>query len=51
MSTTNRRIGVGLISVGWMGQLHTRAYRSVPIAYPEVGITPDIVTLAKAMGC
>ena len=46
MSTTNRRIGVGLISVGWMGQLHTRAYRSVPIAYPELGITPDLVVAA-----
>jgi hypothetical protein len=24
-----RRIGVGLVSVGWMGRLHTRAYRAV----------------------
>jgi len=48
VSTTNRRIGVGLISVGWMGQLHTRAYRSVPIAYPELGITPDLVVAADS---
>src|SRR5258705_3514010 len=46
MSTTNRRIGVGLISVGWMGQLHTRAYRSVPIVYPELGIKPELVVAA-----
>src|SRR6478752_2667078 len=29
-----------------MGQLHTRAYRSVPIAYPELGITPELVIAA-----
>src|ERR1700755_2674979 len=46
MSIRNRRIGVGLISVGWMGQLHTRAYRSVPIVYPELGIKPELVVAA-----
>ena len=46
VSTTNRHIGAGLISVGWMGQLHTRAYRNVPIVYPEFGITPELVIAA-----
>jgi predicted dehydrogenase len=46
VSTTNRRIGAGLISVGWMGQLHTRAYRNVPIVYPELGIKPELVIAA-----
>jgi hypothetical protein len=30
-STTPRHdLGVGLISVGWMGKLHTRAYQAMP---------------------
>ena len=31
-----REIGVGLISVGWMGKLHTRAYPAMPSVYPEL---------------
>ena len=27
-------IGVGLISVGWMGKLHSRAYQAIPLVYP-----------------
>ena len=46
VSTTNRTIGVGLISVGWMGKLHSRAYRNVPIVYPELGIKPKLVIAA-----
>ncbi|RZK69741.1 MAG: gfo/Idh/MocA family oxidoreductase, partial [Rhodococcus sp. (in: high G+C Gram-positive bacteria)] len=46
MSTNARTVGVGLISVGWMGQLHSRAYRDVPIVYPELGITPKLVIAA-----
>ncbi len=45
MSTT-RTVGVGLISVGWMGQLHARAYRDVPIVYPGLGVTPKLVIAA-----
>ena len=42
MSTAvpNRPVGVGLISVGWMGKVHSRAYQSLPIVYPELGINP-----------
>lgn len=39
-------IGVGLISVGWMGKLHARAYSSVPYVYPELGITARLVIAA-----
>jgi predicted dehydrogenase len=41
-----RPIGVGLISVGWMGKLHTRAYQSLPTAYPELGVRPRLVHAA-----
>jgi predicted dehydrogenase len=49
-STTNSGatsdIGVGLISVGWMGKLHSRAYQAVPYVYPETGIGPRLVHAA-----
>ncbi|MFE4967712.1 Gfo/Idh/MocA family protein [Streptomyces sp. NPDC056660] len=41
-----REIGVGLISVGWMGKLHSRAYRELPSVYPELGIRPRLVHAA-----
>ncbi|QPR39745.1 Gfo/Idh/MocA family protein [Brevibacterium casei] len=44
--TTPHEIGVGLISVGWMGQLHSRAYSSIPVIYPELGIRPKLVIAA-----
>ena len=39
-------VGVGLISVGWMGKVHSRAYQAVPVVYPELGITPRLVIAA-----
>lgn len=46
MSTETRTIGVGLISVGWMGKLHSRAYQAVPYVYPELGIKTKLVIAA-----
>ena len=34
--------GIGLISVGWMGRLHTRAYQAIPLVYPELKIRPRL---------
>jgi predicted dehydrogenase len=45
-SSTISDIGVGLISVGWMGKLHSRAYQAVPYVYPETGIRPRLVHAA-----
>jgi predicted dehydrogenase len=45
-SGTGRDIGVGLISVGWMGKLHTRAYQALPSVYPELGLRPRLVHAA-----
>jgi predicted dehydrogenase len=45
-SRTTNDIGVGLISVGWMGKLHSRAYQTVPYVYPETGIRPRLVHAA-----
>jgi predicted dehydrogenase len=41
-----KEIGVGLISVGWMGKVHSRAYQAVPVIYPELGIKPRLVIAA-----
>jgi predicted dehydrogenase len=38
--------GIGLISVGWMGKLHSRAYRAIPLVYPELKIRPQFVHAA-----
>jgi len=40
------RIGVGLIAVGWMGRLHSRAYLAAPIHYPELNTQIDLVRAA-----
>jgi predicted dehydrogenase len=38
--------GVGLISVGWMGKLHSRAYQALPSIYPELRLRPRLVHAA-----
>ncbi len=43
---TNHTPGVGLISVGWMGKLHTRAYQALPSVYPDLGLRPRLVAAA-----
>ncbi|HWT33113.1 MAG TPA: Gfo/Idh/MocA family oxidoreductase [Microbacterium sp.] len=40
------RLGVGLISVGWMGRAHSRAYRNVREHFPELTLTPELVVAA-----
>lgn len=44
--STPREVGIGLISVGWMGQLHSRAYKNLPTFYPELGVKPRLVQAA-----
>ena len=46
MSKTPRTVGVGLISVGWMGKVHSRAYQALPVVYPELGIKPRLIIAA-----
>src|SRR6188508_916724 len=41
-------LGIGLISVGWMGKLHSRAYQAIPVVYPELGIRPRLVHAADS---
>ena len=39
-------LGVGVISLGWMGRLHTRGYKQVAERYPELDVRPRLVSAA-----
>jgi predicted dehydrogenase len=43
-----REIGIGLLGVGWMGQLHSASYRRVRDHYPACQGTPRLVIAADA---
>lgn len=40
------RIGVGLLGAGWMGSLHSAAYRRVNHHFPSLGVRPELVIAA-----
>ncbi|MCI9887406.1 Gfo/Idh/MocA family oxidoreductase [Micrococcales bacterium 31B] len=46
MTTAPRPLGIGLVSVGWMGRLHSRAYQNLPLVYPELNVAPRFVVAA-----
>jgi predicted dehydrogenase len=41
-----REVGIGLLGVGWMGDLHTASYRRVRDHYPECDAVPRLVVAA-----
>lgn len=41
-----KRLGVGLVSLGWMGSLHTKAYQLVPTVFPELAVRPVLTHAA-----
>ncbi len=44
--TSRRRLGVGVIGFGWMGQAHSRSYRRIPTLFPERTYDPDLVLIS-----
>jgi predicted dehydrogenase len=38
-----RRIGVGVIGFGWLGQAHSRSMLRIPTLFPERGFDPELV--------
>jgi predicted dehydrogenase len=38
-----RRIGIGLVGFGWMGQAHSRSYRRLPMLFPDRAADPELV--------
>ncbi len=43
-----KRIGIGVVGMGWMGPVHSRSYRQVADRFIEEGIDPDLVVCADA---
>jgi predicted dehydrogenase len=42
-SPNRRRLGVGVIGLGWMGQAHSRSMRRIPMHFPDRSFDPDLV--------
>src|SRR6266851_7437120 len=45
-STMTRTIGIGVIGMGWMGEVHSRSYRAIPDRFYESEIQPRLVVCA-----
>jgi predicted dehydrogenase len=43
---SERRIGIGVIGLGWMGQAHSRSYLRIPSLFPERTFDPVLVGCA-----
>lgn len=41
-----KTIRVGVISLGWMGRLHARSYRSISERFPELGVEAKLIAAA-----
>lgn len=41
---SKRTVGVGVISLGWMGRLHTRAYKALAERYAEIDVQVRLVS-------
>lgn len=41
-----KQIGIGLLGAGWMGELHTGAYKRVLDHFPSLGVEPRLVIAA-----
>ena len=37
-------LGIGAISLGWTGQLHSRAYPNVTEHFPDLEVSPRLAT-------
>lgn len=44
-----QHIGVGVISLGWMGRLHARSYRSISERFPELEVEPQLIAAADPL--
>ena len=40
---SKKSIGVGVISLGWMGRLHTRSFKALQEKYPEIEVDIKLV--------
>ncbi|MFG2960440.1 Gfo/Idh/MocA family protein [Streptomyces sp. NPDC048291] len=42
-----RTLGVAVVGFGWMGRVHSQAYRRVPHHYPELPVRAELVAVAE----
>lgn len=42
-------IGIGVIGMGWMGTVHSRAYQQAGVRFPDIGAQPQLVICADAV--
>lgn len=42
-------IGIGVVSLGWMGRLHSTSYQRIPSRFPELGVRPRLVVAADPL--
>ena len=47
--TARRRIGIGLVGFGWLGQAHSRSFRRIPMHFPERGFDPVLVACSDTV--
>jgi predicted dehydrogenase len=38
-----RKLGIGVVGLGWMGRVHTASYRRLVEHFPELGVEPRLV--------
>ena len=48
-ATVAREIGIGLLGVGWMGDVHSTSYRRVPVHFPECEGTARLVVASDVV--
>jgi predicted dehydrogenase len=41
-----RRIGIGVVGLGWMGEAHSRSFRRIPTLFPDRVVDPHLVVCA-----
>ncbi len=44
-----KSVGIGVVSLGWMGRLHASSYQRLSMRYPELGIRPRLVVAADPL--
>jgi predicted dehydrogenase len=44
-----RRIGIGVVGFGWMGQAHSRSYLRIPTLFPERAADPQLVVCSDTV--
>lgn len=46
---SKKTLGVGVISLGWMGRLHTRGYKALAERFPEIEADVHLVAACDLM--